>query len=159
WDLVIPPAHIESVRSAFLQAVEAGTEDMHETPWLAAGGGELMVEGGGGSLAGYRPSHLLISGTDITRRKRDQGELRRSRARLVETADAERRRLERNLHDGAQQRLASLSLALGLAKSKLDADPAAARELLATAGEELALALEDLRELARGIHPAMLSER
>ena len=96
---------------------------------------------------------------DITARKRDEEELRRSRSRLVDAADAERRRLERNLHDGAQQRLVSLSLALRLAESKLRADPEAASTILGGAGEELALALQELRELARGLHPAILTDR
>jgi signal transduction histidine kinase len=86
-------------------------------------------------------------------------QLAASRARIVEAGDAERRRLERNLHDGAQQRLVSLSLSLRLAQAKIAADPPAANELLAGASAELALALEELRELARGIHPAVLSER
>jgi signal transduction histidine kinase len=86
-------------------------------------------------------------------------QLASSRARLVSTADKERRRLERNLHDGAQQRLVSLSLALRHAQSKLAADPEAANELLTEARDELAIALEELRELARGIHPAILTER
>ena len=88
-----------------------------------------------------------------------RGELAASRARLVTAGDEERRRLERNLHDGAQQRLVSLSLSLRLAQAKLTDDPQAATELLATAGEELDVALEELRELARGIHPAVLTER
>jgi PAS domain S-box-containing protein len=88
-----------------------------------------------------------------------RGELAASRARLVTAGDEERRRLERNLHDGAQQRLVSLSLSLRLAQAKLTDDPEAARELLDTAGEELGVALEELRELARGIHPAVLTER
>jgi signal transduction histidine kinase len=83
--------------------------------------------------------------------------LRASRARLVEAGDAERRRLERNLHDGAQQRLVSASIALAIAEGKVDQDPAAARELVASVREELAAALEELRELARGLHPAILS--
>jgi signal transduction histidine kinase len=82
-----------------------------------------------------------------------------SRARLVEVGDAERRRLERNLHDGAQQRLVALSLALRMATAKLHKDPAGAEKLLANAAEELAQALEELRELARGIHPAVLTDR
>jgi PAS domain S-box-containing protein len=86
-------------------------------------------------------------------------ELHASRARLVEAGDAERRRLERNLHDGAQQRLVSLSLVLRLAQAKVASDPEAANEMLSGAGEELALALEELRELARGIHPAVLTDR
>jgi signal transduction histidine kinase len=72
---------------------------------------------------------------------------------------AERRRLERDLHDGAQQRLVALSVQVGLAKRKLHKDPAAAEELLDRAGGELSLALEELRELARGIHPAILTDR
>jgi signal transduction histidine kinase len=86
-------------------------------------------------------------------------QLTASRARIVQAGDAERRRLERNLHDGAQQRLVTLSLVLRLAESRLADDPAAAAELLAKASEELALSLEELRELARGIHPAILTDR
>ena len=71
----------------------------------------------------------------------------------------ERRRLERNLHDGAQQRLVSLALNLRIARSKLHEDPGGADTLLADAGDELNSALEELRELARGLHPAVLSER
>jgi signal transduction histidine kinase len=85
------------------------------------------------------------------------GELRASRARIVEAADGERRRLERNLHDGAQQRLLALSFGLGLAETA--DDTAALRAAVAEAKGELAVALEELRELARGIHPAILSER
>jgi signal transduction histidine kinase len=82
-----------------------------------------------------------------------------SRARLVEVGDAERRRLERNLHDGAQQRLVSVSLELNLVAAKLESDPEIARQVLTEAQEELARGLTDLRELARGIHPAVLTER
>jgi PAS domain S-box-containing protein len=96
---------------------------------------------------------------DITERKRQEDELRNSRVRLVRAGDEARRKLERNLHDGAQQRLVSLSLALRLAQSRLKDDPEEARRLLEGASEELAQALEELRELARGIHPAVLSER
>jgi PAS domain S-box-containing protein len=86
-------------------------------------------------------------------------ELAASRARIVQAGDAERRRLERNLHDGAQQRLVALSLRLRMCERKLaDGDPAAA-DLLQSAKAELADALEELRELARGIHPAILTER
>ena len=86
-------------------------------------------------------------------------QLRESRARIVEAGDTERRRLERNLHDGAQQRLVSLALALGLAESKVEQEPATAVTLLKAAREELTQALSELRELARGIHPAVLTER
>jgi PAS domain S-box-containing protein len=96
---------------------------------------------------------------DISERKRQEGELRGSRVRLLRAGDEARRRLERNLHDGAQQRLVSLSLALRLAHARLRDAPEEAERLLAGASEELAQALEELRELARGIHPAVLSER
>ncbi len=86
-------------------------------------------------------------------------ELRASRDRIVEAGTAERRRLERNLHDGAQQRLVALSLAMRLAQSKVRKDPEQAEAMLAAAHEELTLALGELRELARGIHPAVLSDR
>jgi signal transduction histidine kinase len=86
-------------------------------------------------------------------------QLTASRARIVQAGDAERQRLERNLHDGAQQRFVSLALGLRLAQSQLAADPASAADLLAQASEELALGLEELRELARGIHPAILTDR
>ena len=86
-------------------------------------------------------------------------ELRDSRMRLIEVGMAERRGLERNLHDGAQQRLISLALSMRMAKKKLRADPDGAEQLLDGAAGELDLALMELRELARGIHPAVLSDR
>lgn len=86
-------------------------------------------------------------------------ELRASRARIVEAADEERRRLERDLHDGAQQRLVSLALDLRLASARLATDPRAADELLEKAATELGEATTELRELARGLHPAVLSDR
>ena len=85
-------------------------------------------------------------------------ELRASRARLVAAGDAARRRLERDLHDGAQQRFVALALALRLARNSADAGSSAAA-LLDGAMAELSAGLAELRELARGIHPAVLSER
>ena len=86
-------------------------------------------------------------------------ELRSSRERMLQIGLEERRRLERDLHDGAQQRLVAMALNIRLARAKLNEDPLAAEELLATAGAELDSALEELRELARGIHPAVLTDR
>jgi signal transduction histidine kinase len=85
-------------------------------------------------------------------------DLRDARARIIAAGDAERRRIERDLHDGAQQRLVALSLTLGLAEARLN-DPAAAAPLIAEAREEARLAVQELRELASGIHPALLTER
>ena len=86
-------------------------------------------------------------------------QLTASRARIVEASVAERRRLERNLHDGAQQRLVTMAVHLRIAQETLREDPAAADAMLAGVGEELKLALEELRELARGLHPAVLTDR
>jgi signal transduction histidine kinase len=86
-------------------------------------------------------------------------DLRSARERIIAAADAERRRIERDLHDGAQQRLVGVALTLGLAESRLASDPAGAARLIAQAREEAQLAVKELRELARGIHPAVLSDR
>ena len=85
-------------------------------------------------------------------------DLRDARARIIAAGDDERRRIERDLHDGAQQRLVALSL-LGMAETKLENDPAAAAPLIAQAREEARLAVKELRELASGIHPALLTDR
>jgi signal transduction histidine kinase len=87
------------------------------------------------------------------------GELRSSRERMLRIGLEERRRLERDLHDGAQQRLVSTALNLRIARTKLREEPDAAEALLTGASEELDAALGELRELARGIHPAVLSDR
>ena len=86
-------------------------------------------------------------------------DLRDARQRILAAADEERRRIERDLHDGAQQRLVAVTLTLRLAESRLTSDPASAAQLVAQAREEAQLAVEELRELARGIHPALLSDR
>ena len=96
---------------------------------------------------------LALAGADA------RNELAASRARLVEAGDAARRRLERDLHDGAQQRLVAVSLQLRLARARIENAPAEAAEILDEATEQLGQGLEQLRELARGIHPALLTDR
>src|SRR5207249_951274 len=91
---------------------------------------------------------------DISDRKQAEEELRASRARLVEVADAERRRIQRNLHDGAQQRLTGVLLNLGRLRQSPERT-----DLLEQAIDELATGLDELRELASGLHPSVLSER
>ncbi|MFT7841146.1 sensor domain-containing protein [Saccharothrix sp. BKS2] len=82
-----------------------------------------------------------------------------SRARGVEAAEAERRRIERDLHDGAQQRLVAVAMGLGRARGKLDTDPESARALIAEAHADAKLAISELRDLARGIYPSVLGDR
>ena len=91
---------------------------------------------------------------DISARKRADADLLASRARLVEVADAERKRIQRNLHDGAQQRLTSVLLSLGRLRKGGGHDV-----LLDQSIDELATGLQEIRELAQGLHPAVLSER
>jgi signal transduction histidine kinase len=163
---------------ATLQVLETGLASRSEETspergacWVIAA--PVIVQGSlSGALTAARPAgEMFPAGAEIRLRSfadlasqsmtnaRAQAELRASRARLVQTADETRRRLERNLHDGAQQRLVSLSVTLRLAASTLKTSPEQVGELLAEASEELAQALEELRDLARGLHPAMLSER
>jgi signal transduction histidine kinase len=86
-------------------------------------------------------------------------ELQASRARLVEATDIERRRIERDLHDGTQQRLVSIAMSLGLLEAKLPAPATAVQPLVREARDALALALAELRELTHGINPPLLTER
>jgi signal transduction histidine kinase len=86
-------------------------------------------------------------------------ELQASRARLVEATDTERRRIERDLHDGTQQRLVSIAMSLGLLEARLPAQATAAQPLVRETRAALALALAELRELTHGINPPLLTER
>jgi PAS domain S-box-containing protein len=161
-ELIVPPDLRERHRRGLARylATEAGAvlDRRLELTGLRADGTVFPVEltitridvPGPPTFAGYV--------RDITDRKEAEAELKASRARIVEAADAARRRLERDLHDGAQQGLVKLALDLRLARAELDRDPALARELLDTALGDLGTATSELRELARGIHPAALSE-
>jgi signal transduction histidine kinase len=101
-------------------------------------------------------SRLLGPRGDLTARV---AELERSRERVVDAAEAERRRIERDLHDGAQQRLVALAMELGRAKSKFAEDIDAARLIVDQAHSEAKEALTELRNLVRGVHPPVLTER
>jgi signal transduction histidine kinase len=106
-------------------------------------------------LAGLLRSHVARLDAELLARLE---ELRASRARVVQAGDAERRRLERDLHDGAQSRLLGILLLLGQVRRRIDANPEAV-SLLDRAQDELKTSLAELRELARGIHPSVLAER
>lgn len=160
WDVFVAPEEREKVRWEFEDLSRRGCKGEYENAWISARGDRRVLAWSLTPLSDETgASRYLIAGVDITERKRHEDELRRSRARIVEAGDVERRRLERNLHDGAQQRLVALSLGLRLAQARLKADPEEADRLLTGAAEELAQALEELRELARGIHPAVLTDR
>jgi signal transduction histidine kinase len=104
-------------------------------------------------------AELLLGSNEDPAVTAQMSDLRDARTRIIEAADAERRRIERDLHDGAQQRLVALSINLRMAEKRAaEGDPAAA-ELVRSAGEEAGLALKELRDLARGIHPAILTNR
>ncbi|MEI5097359.1 histidine kinase [Streptomyces sp. PmtG] len=96
-----------------------------------------------------RVEHLVRRMTD----------LEDSRSRMVDAAERERRRIERDLHDGAQQRLLSVAMTLGRARSRFDRDPAKARELVLAAHQEAKEAMRELRDVTRGLHPAILAEQ
>jgi len=151
----LPSDLADRVLAAGETAVDRGTPQMIEYE-LEFGGETRHYEA---RFAASGDDEFLMIVREITERKRQQAELEASRARIVAAGDDERRKLERNLHDGAQQRLVSLSLSLRLAQGRIHSDPEGAEHLLDASREELAQALEELRELARGIHPAVLTDR
>ena len=160
-------------RAGYEDAGGTAAERLQSAGYLGAVAAPVIVGGGlwGAIAAGTRSADPLPDGAE--KRLRDFAELvaqalanadaheqlAASRARIVEAGDAERRRLERNLHDGAQQRLVAVALDLRSVGATLAKDPVAARELLTAAQKQLAEGLDELRELARGIHPAVLTDR
>ncbi|WP_433268936.1 sensor histidine kinase [Actinosynnema sp. CS-041913] len=116
-----------------------------------------LVKATGRGHAALARTLLGPSRTSVLEAKADH--LTASRARGVEAAEAERRRIERDLHDGAQQRLVAVAMGLGRARSKMDSDPEAAAELIAEAHADAKLAISELRDLARGIYPSVLGDR
>ncbi len=109
-------------------------------------------------IAPVATEEVLVVVRDVTEVRAAMRELRESRARIVAAGDAARRRIERNLHDGAQQRLVTVSLHLHLIARRLESAPEAVPGLLEAAQTELALALEEIRELVRGLHPRILTD-
>jgi len=109
-------------------------------------------------LYGWLAAQLLGSNADPALTAQVH-ELEDARSRIIAAADGERRRIERDLHDGAQQRLVALALNLRMAEQRVESGDPTASELVRQAGEEANLALKELRDLARGIHPAILTNR
>ncbi|WP_045875305.1 sensor domain-containing protein [Pseudofrankia sp. DC12] len=129
--------------------VVVGVLALVAAPWLAQGLAAL-------ELAIARRMLCPRGSEALARRVAD---LEASRAGMVTAAAAERRRIERDLHDGAQQRLVSVAMTLGRAQERFTADPDGTRGLLAEAHAETKRALVELRDLARGLHPAVLTDR
>ena len=161
WDVFIDAAEREAMIGRFRAAAPEFAPAEYENDFTNARGEHRVIAWRSAPVLDEtgKVVRIVAGGLDITLRKQQEEELRASRVRIVAAGDDERRRLERNLHDGAQQRLVALSLALRLVQAKLASDPEGAGELLAGASDELAQALEELRELARGIHPAVLTDR
>jgi PAS domain S-box-containing protein len=157
-EVLVPPSLRARHRNGLAKGEGRIIGQRVETTGLHADGREMPVE-----LTITRidvPGPPMYTGyvRDITERVEREEELRASRARIVAAADEARRRLERDLHDGAQNSLLALGLDLKLIQAELKSDPEAAAGKLARAREELNRATAELRELARGIHPAVLTE-
>jgi len=130
--------------------------------WLASGGGNywpVWTMLGAGIAVGAHAAALLLGSHEREVLTERISTLQESRAGAVDVQEAELRRIERDLHDGAQARLVALGMSLGMAEQKLADDPEAARQLLAEARTNTGDALRELRDLARGIHPPVLADR
>ncbi|MBS1879682.1 MAG: PAS domain S-box protein [Actinobacteria bacterium] len=161
-ELIVPPEMRERHRAGLRRYLEGGEpillDRRVEVEAQRADGSRFPAE-----LTITRievPGEPVFTGhlRDITERRAAEHQLRQSRTRLVEAAYEARRRIERDLHDGAQQQLVSVAMTLQGARGSLEREPAAAAELLDEAIAELRAATAELRELARGIHPAVLTE-
>ncbi len=160
-DLIIPPSLRERHRTALTRLLTTGERTILnrrvEVTGMRSDGSEFPVELTVTSVPLDGPPVFTAYLRDITDRQRAERELHESRARIVESAERERKRIERNLHDGAQQRLVAILLILR--RVSLDGQiPPAVRESLEVATEETGRAIEELRELVRGIHPVALTE-
>ena len=156
WERYIPDGERARARDCVLESVRTHSVCEDEGRWMQRDGAAIHVVWSCTPLPKIASGPVyLITGTDVTERKRHEEEVRRSRARIVAAADDARRRLERNLHDGAQQRLIALLLQLrGAQRGTLDT-----MAVVEAAVDEIAAAVRELRELAQGIHPSALTER
>src|SRR5215475_2892170 len=154
----------------YYRALPRGSEFLGGTAppgaWEVAGltvGGVILLLLAPQVTRGLAVSDALIArvllGPPKTQLQARIGELERSRAAVVDSAEAERRRIERDLHDGAQQRLVALAMDLGRAKARFADDPEAARAIVDQAHAEAKAALVELRNLVRGVHPPVLTDR
>jgi signal transduction histidine kinase len=148
------PASDAAGRASTVIGAHAGVDEVVLLHDAALRDDQDLVDGAGAMvLAGWR--HQALESELATA----MGDLEDSRWRIAEAADLERARIERDLHDGAQQRLIALRINLALAEENLAADPAAALERLHELGHEADDALEELRSLAQGVYPSLLADR
>jgi PAS domain S-box-containing protein len=124
---------------------------------VRAPGGRIWMDGAIFDITDRREAEEALRRREVEEAR--TAELRASRARIIEAADSARRKIERDLHDGAQQRLVTMALDVRMARARLAREPESAGPFLERLGEELSQASAELRELARGIHPAVLTER
>src|SRR5215204_6482812 len=158
-ELIVPPSLRAAHRAGLARFIETEQpivlDRRVELTGMHKNGAEFPVELTITRISLSGPPTFVGYLRDITERKQAEGALRASRARLVEVADAERQRIQRNLHDGAQQRLTAVLLNLG----RLRESQGGGDGLLADAIEELSAGLQEIRELASGLHPSVLTER
>lgn len=156
WDMV-PAPYVEPYREALHRARSTGETQVVTAPGPVAGG----AQGDEGWFQAYYfplPRRWVGGvGLDVTSLTKAQKELERSRQRLVAAGDEARRRIERDLHDGVQQRLIVQLLRLRAMQQRLPKDPTAAATMLDATVSDLEEAIDELRELARGIHPSTLT--
>ena len=171
---LVHPDDVDMVLEAIAHCSAVGDAPFELEYRIVRADGEIRWVLDRGQLVTGPGGRLWLDGAmfDITERRRAEeavlrheveaartAELRASRARIIEAADKARRKIERDLHDGAQQRLVSLVLDVQVAKRRLAKDPTDVESFLDRLGRELQDASAELRELARGIHPAVLTER
>ena len=158
WELFIAPEDVQRAQEDFARWRDDDPPGVVEYEHVADDGERIVVDWTATIVHDAEDRlRYLLCGLDVTARKRVEEEIRRSRARIISASDTERKRLERNLHDGAQQHLVSVSHAVHLGLRLLDEDPQRAEEHFQRALLELNAAHEELRELARGLHPQILT--
>ena len=158
WELFIASEDVERAQADFERLRTGDPPGVVEYEHVAPSGERIVVDWTATVVHDAEDRlRYLLCGLDVTARKQVEDEIRRSRARIVSASDAERKRLERNLHDGAQQHLVSVSHAVHLGLRMLREQPERAEEHFQRALVELNAAHDELRELARGLHPQILT--
>ena len=160
WKVFLAEEDAPRARVDFERMLQGDPPGVVEYHHVSVEGEHLVVDWTATEVPGEDGERrYLLCGLDVTARKHVEDEIRRSRARIVSASDAERKRLERNLHDGAQQHLVSVSHAVHLGVRFMRTDPDQAEQHLERALLELNAAHDELRELARGLHPQILTVR